>query len=348
MDMEGASRAQSAAIRVVVPVYNEEASLPAFFERLTAALEGTDLDWGVLFVDDGSKDRSPELMAEWTQGDRRDRVELLRLARNFGKESAVAAGLQHASADAVVMIDADLQDPPELIPDMVERWKAGADIVTAIRADRSAEPWSVRTSSRVFHDLFRRMTHLDLPPRTGEFRLLDRRVVEALNSMPERYRYTPGLIAWVGFDETHVPFAREPRHAAESRYPLRKRVRLAVDALTGFSHVPLQLATVVGFSVALLSMAAIPVILVLRLVLGPTGPGLGGQTAGIIVTLFLGGLNLTALGVLGAYVARIYEETKRRPLYVLRHPPPSTRDPAPTQQAVSQSVMREEDHPQAE
>ncbi len=301
-------------ISVVVPVFNEQDCIEEFHRRLTAAMAGVTDSWEVVFVDDGSRDKSFMLLTELTARDSRAR--LLSLSRNFGHQAAVSAGLQHAAGRAVVVIDADLQDPPELIGDLVAVWHDGAEVVHAVRTRRLGETRLKRWMARLFYRAIRRATSFDIQVDAGDFRLIDRRVVEVLLDMPERHRFIRGLTAWAGFDQRTVGYVRDARHAGTTKYPLRKQLRLAFTALTAFSLVPLQLASVLGLGIAAVSAVAMPVVIALRL-LGVEG--LGGQTTVLIVVMFFGGVQLTFLGLFGEYLGRINEEVRHRPLFVVRY-----------------------------
>jgi glycosyltransferase involved in cell wall biosynthesis len=296
-------------LSVVAPVYNEEELVEAFVRRACAAV--ADYSFELVLVNDGSSDRTPELLDRLAEQDPRIRV--IHLSRNFGHQAALTAGLEHAVGDVVAMIDADLQDPPELIPTMVARWEEGADVVYAVRKQREGETAFKLATASWFYKLFDRLAQVDLEPNSGDFRLLDRRALDALLTMTERSRFLRGMTVWVGFKQTAVPYERDARHAGETKYTLRKMVRFSLDAIASFSHLPLQLATYVGLMSAGLAFIAIPIVAVLRLS-GSYLPGFGSLT---IAILLLGGIQLIALGVIGEYVGRIYDEVKHRPLYIV-------------------------------
>jgi polyisoprenyl-phosphate glycosyltransferase len=281
-----------------------------FVERTMAAL--ADYSFELLIVNDGSKDATPQLLDRMAGNDPRLRV--IHLSRNFGHQAALTAGLEHAIGDVVAMIDADLQDPPELIPKMVERWEDGADVVYAVRQEREGETAFKLATASWFYKLFDKLAQVQLEPNSGDFRLLDRRALDALLSMTERSRFLRGMTVWVGFNQTAVPYERNARHAGETKYTLRKMLRFSLDAIASFSHVPLQLSTYVGMLSAGLAFVAIPVVIVLHF-MGSYLPGFGSLT---IAILLLGGIQLIALGVIGEYVGRIYDEVKHRPLYIVR------------------------------
>jgi dolichol-phosphate mannosyltransferase len=295
---------------VVAPVYNEEELVERFVRRACAAV--ADYTFELVLVDDGSTDTTPALLDRMADED--PRVRVIHLSRNFGHQAALTAGLEHAVGDVVAMIDADLQDPPELIPTMVARWEAGADVVYAVRRQREGETAFKLATASWFYKLFDRLAQVDLEPNSGDFRLLDRRALDALLTMTERSRFLRGMTVWVGFTQTAVPYERDARHAGETKYTLRKMLRFSLDAIASFSHVPLQLATYVGLLSAGLAFVAIPVVVGLHFA-GSYLPGFGSLT---IAILLLGGIQLIALGVIGEYVGRIYDEVKHRPLYIVR------------------------------
>jgi dolichol-phosphate mannosyltransferase len=299
-----------ALLSVVTPMLNEEATVRTFVERVRTALDG--LEWELVVVDDGSSDATPQILTELAESD--PRLKLLTLSRNFGHQTAITAGLDHARGDAVVMIDADLQDPPELIPTMVEHWRAGSDVVYATRTAREGETPFKLATARWFYRLMSKLSDVPLHQDAGDFRLMDRVALDALLAMRERNRYIRGMTAWVGFTQTAVPYRRDARHAGETKYPLRKMVRFALDAIASFSNVPLQLATIAGFACAALAFLAIPVAIAFRF----AGEFVPGVTTTVIAVLLLGGIQLMAIGMIGEYVGRIYDEVKRRPLYVVR------------------------------
>ena len=297
-------------ISVCAPVYNEEVLVEEFYARTTAALEG--LDYELIIVNDGSKDATPEKLDRLAQTDPRLRV--VHLSRNFGHQAALTAGLEHARGKAVAMLDADLQDPPELIPAMLAEWQRGADVVYMVRRERQGETAFKLATARWFYVLFRKLAQVELEPNSGDFRLLDRRALDALLSMGERNRFLRGMTVWVGFRQTAMHYDRDPRHAGETKYPVRKMLRFSLDAIASFSHVPLQIATYLGFLFAGIAFIAIPVVIGLKIT-GGYLPGFGAIT---ILILMIGGLQLIALGLIGEYVGRIYDEAKRRPLYIVR------------------------------
>jgi polyisoprenyl-phosphate glycosyltransferase len=297
-------------LSVVAPVYNEEELVEEFVARAIAAVAGYAFE--LLLVNDGSSDRTPELLDRIADVD--PRVRVVHLSRNFGHQAALTAGLEHAVGDVVVMIDADLQDPPELIGEMVEQWGQGSDVVYAVRQQREGETAFKLATASWFYKLFDKLAQVDLEPNSGDFRLLDRRALNALLAMTERSRFLRGMTVWVGFTQTAVPYEREARHAGETKYTLRKMLRFSLDAIASFSHLPLQLATYAGLLSAGVAFVAIPVVIGLRIA-GSYLPGFGSIT---IAILLLGGIQLIALGVIGEYVGRVYDEVKHRPLYIVR------------------------------
>jgi glycosyltransferase involved in cell wall biosynthesis len=297
-------------LSVVAPVYNEEGTLEQFYSRVCTALEG--LRFELVLVDDGSIDSSPAILARLASSD--PRVHVVYLSRNFGHQTALTAGLDHARGDAVVMLDADLQDPPELIPRMLDHWRAGCDVVYAVREQREGESRFKLVTARWFYKLFDKLAQVELQHNSGDFRLLDRRPLDALLAMRERSRFLRGMTVWVGYRQAAVPYKRDPRYAGETKYTLSRMLRFSLDAISSFSHRPLQLATLLGFVISTLAFIAIPVVIVLR-IMGSYLPGFGSIT---IAVLLLGGIQLIAIGIIGEYVGRIYDEVKGRPLYLVR------------------------------
>ena len=321
-DMHGAPARVPTLLSVVAPVYNEEELVEAFVKRACAAV--ADYTFELVLVNDGSADSTPVLLDRLAAED--SRVRVIHLSRNFGHQAALTAGLEHARGDVVAMIDADLQDPPELIPRMIEQWEHGSDVVYAVRKQRDGETAFKLASASWFYKLFDSLAQVDLEPNSGDFRLLDRRALDALLSMTERSRFLRGMTVWVGFTQTAVPYERDARSAGETKYTLRKMLRFSLDAIASFSHLPLQLATYAGLLSAGIAFVAIPIVLGLRLT-DSYLPGFGTIT---ILILLIGGIQLIALGVIGEYVGRIYDEVKHRPLYIVReerNPPADTAGP---------------------
>jgi dolichol-phosphate mannosyltransferase len=299
-------------LSVVAPLYNELDLVQEFYRRVCEALDGFSFE--LVLVDDGSTDGTAEVLASLAAAD--PRVRLVSLSRNFGHQAALTAGLDHASGNPVVTLDADLQDPPELIPDMVSLWRDGNDVVYAVRRRRAGEtPFKRRTAS-LFYRIFGRVGDVALEPESGDFRLLDRRPLEALLAMRERSRFLRGMTVWVGYRQFAIPYERDPRYAGKTKYTLTRMLRFSFDAMTTFSRAPLQVATILGFLISLLAFLAIPVILVLRI----THHYLPGFATLTIIVLLLGGIQLLAIGILGEYLARTFDEVKDRPLYVVRRP----------------------------
>jgi dolichol-phosphate mannosyltransferase len=297
-------------LSIVAPMYEEEEIVGRFAERVAAALDG--VDYELILVDDGSKDRTAAAMADVAASDAR--VKVVALSRNFGHQPALTAGLDHARGDAVVMMDGDLQDPPEVIPEMVDRCRLGIDVVYAVRQQRLGETRFKRTSARWFYKLFRRLTRLDLPVESGDFRLMDRRALDVMLEMPERNRFLRGMTVWIGFTQAAVPFVRDERTTGVTKYPLRKMLRFSFDAITSFSSAPLQWATFLGFVFSGIAFLAIPLAIVARY----TNIYERGVPSIVVVVLLLGGIQLITVGIIGEYVGRIYDEVKHRPLYVVR------------------------------
>ena len=303
-----------ALLSVVVPCFDEEEVIGETHRRLVATLEAVpDLDFELNYVDDGSRDATLNLLRELQRADARVRV--LALSRNFGHEIAIIAGLKCAVGDAVVLIDADLQDPPEVIPEMLERWRRGADVAYGLRTERDGETRFKRWTAGVFYRLLNRLVDIPIPLDTGDFRLMDRTVVDAVLAMPERDRFVRGMVPWTGFRQEPVPYRRAARAAGETKYRLGKLLRLAVDGIVSFSLAPLRLATWLGFLASGLALAGIVYVLVLRLL---TAAWVSGWASLLVAVLFLGGVQLLCLGILGAYLGRIYGEVKRRPLYLVK------------------------------
>jgi glycosyltransferase involved in cell wall biosynthesis len=301
---------------IVVPIYNEIGNLPELYRRVKEVMDTTDEEWELVLIDDGCTDGSTEKIREFARADKRVRPVIF--ARNFGHQIAVTAGLDYARGDAVVILDADLQDPPEVILDLIEKWKEGYEVAYAIRAEREGESWFKTFTASLFYRIIFRITDVKFPLDTGDFRLLDRKVVNVMNSMRERHRFLRGMSAWVGFKQAGVEYKRAARHAGETKYPFKKMLTLALNAITGFSYFPLQIATYFGFFAAGIAILAIPVVIYMRM----TGSqAFYGQATTLIAVLFLGGVQLISLGVLGEYIGRLYDEAKGRPLYIVREAP---------------------------
>lgn len=304
---------------IIAPIYNETECLETLYQRVSAVMDSTHESWELILVDDGSRDGSTEIIRRLAQAD--PRVRPVIFARNFGHQIAVTAGLDYSRGQAVTIIDADLQDPPEVILEMIAKWREGYQVVYAVRAEREGESWFKLATASLFYRIIYRITDVKIPLDTGDFRLMDRSVVNVLNSMRERHRFLRGMSAWVGFKQVGVPYKRQARLAGETKYPLKKMLRLALNAITGFSYFPLQLATYLGFFSAGVSTLAIPIVVLMRLA---GSQAFFGQATTLIAVLFLGGVQLISLGILGEYLGRIYDEVKGRPLYIVSEAPSET------------------------
>lgn len=301
---------------IIAPIYNELENIPELYPRIRDVMNQAGQPWELILVDDGSTDGSTEAIRKLGAND--ERVRPVIFARNFGHQIAVSAGIDYSRGDAVVIIDADLQDPPEVILDLIAKWQEGYEVVYAVRQEREGETWFKKTTASLFYRLIHAITNVDIPLDTGDFRLMDQKVISVLKGMREKHRFLRGMSAWVGFRQVGVPYKRKARYAGESKYPLKKMVQFALNAITSFSYFPLQVATVLGFIAAGLSVLAIPVVAILRLI---TGTALLGQATTLIIVLFLGGVQLISLGIIGEYIGRIYDEAKNRPLYVVAEAP---------------------------
>lgn len=301
---------------IIAPIYNEIDNLPELHRRVSEVMNSCGEPWELILVDDGSTDGSTDKIRELAKADMRVRPVIF--ARNFGHQVAITAGWDYARGDAVVIIDADLQDPPEVILELAKKWKEGYEVVYAVRAEREGETWFKKFTAATFYRVIHWITDVRIPVDTGDFRLMDRKVVNVLKQMKERHRFPRGMSAWVGFKQIGVEYKRAARHAGETKYPFRKMLKLALNAITGFSYFPLQVATFFGFLSAAVAIIAIPVVIYLRL----TGSqAFFGQATTLIAVLFLGGVQLISLGILGEYIGRLYDEAKGRPLYVVRDAP---------------------------
>lgn len=298
---------------IVAPVYNEEALVAEFCQRTIAAMEPLGEPFEIVLVNDGSRDRSPEIMRELHAKDYR--IKVINFSKNFGHQIAITAGMDFARGDAVAVIDSDLQDPPEVIVEMIAEWKNGYQVIYGVRGEREGETAFKLATASLFYRLIRKITSVDIPLDAGDFRLMDRRVVDAMKQMREQKRFMRGLSVWVGFKQKGLTYKRDARKAGETKYPLKKMIRFAMDGITAFSYLPLQLATYFGFITATLSFIFLIVVVVLRL----TGDGEAfyGQASTLASVLFLGSVQLIFLGVIGEYLGRIYDEVKRRPLYIV-------------------------------
>ena len=320
------------SLSVVVPVFNEEAVLPQFHRRLAAVLDGLGGSAEIIYVNDGSRDASMQLLAGLHRDDAR--VAVIDLSRNFGKEVAMSAGLDHASADAVIVIDADLQDPPELIPGMIGAWQEGCDVVLMRRSSRAQESWLKRATSRAFYRAIGRIGTIDIPEDVGDFRLLSRRAVDAVRRFPERSRFMKGLFAWIGYPDRVIEYDRDARHAGKTKWNYWRLWNFALEGITSFSVVPLKIASYMGFIVALGAFARGVYVIGKTLIYGDP---VAGYPTLVVLILFLGGLQLMALGVIGEYLARMFIEVKRRPLYLVQRRLAPTR-PIPAARATADTT----------
>ncbi|KWU60198.1 glycosyltransferase family 2 protein [Priestia sp. YIM B13446] len=298
---------------IVIPVYNEQEVIHETYRRLTEVMRSTKEAYELLFVNDGSRDRTAEIIKEYSEQD--PAVVLLDFARNFGHQIAITAGMDYARGEAVVVIDADLQDPPELILEMIEKWKQGFDVVYAKRTKRKGETYFKKQTAAMFYRFLRAMTDIDIPLDTGDFRLLDRKVCNQMNSIQEKNRFVRGLVSWVGFKQTAVEYERDERLAGESKYPLKKMLKLSMDGITSFSYKPLKLASYAGVTLSGIGFIYLLVVLYLKLFTDST---ITGWSSLIVIQLFFSGIILIILGMIGEYIGRIYDETKNRPLYIVR------------------------------
>jgi dolichol-phosphate mannosyltransferase len=301
---------------IIAPIYNEIGNIPELYRRVKETMDKAGEPWELLMVDDGSTDGSTDAIRKLAAQD--EHVKPVIFARNFGHQIAVTAGLDYSQGQAVVIIDSDLQDPPEVILDMLAKWKEGYEVVFAQRTEREGETWFKLFTASLFYRLIYRITDVDIPMDTGDFRLLDRKVVDVMVHMRERHRFLRGMSTWVGFKQTGVSYKRASRYSGVTKYPFRKMLKFASDAITSFSYFPLQVASYLGFLSAGLSIIAIPVVIILRII------GLHafiGQATTLIAVLFLGGVQLISLGILGEYIGRLYDEAKGRPLYIVREAP---------------------------
>ncbi|MBN8580887.1 MAG: glycosyltransferase family 2 protein [Anaerolineae bacterium] len=301
---------------IIAPIYNEIDNLPELYRRVKEVMDSNGETWEFILVDDGSTDGSTEKIRALAEKDKTIRPVIF--ARNFGHQVAITAGWDYARGDAVVIIDADLQDPPEVILELAKKWKEGYEVVYAVRGEREGESWFKLWTASLFYRLIYRITDVKIPVDTGDFRLMDRKVVNVLKQMNERHRFPRGMSAWVGFKQIGVTYKRAARVAGVTKYPFKKMLQLAVNAITSFSYFPLQVATFFGFFSAGVAILAIPVVITMRI----AGSGaFFGQATTLIAVLFLGGVQLISLGILGEYVGRLYDEAKGRPLYIVRDAP---------------------------
>ncbi len=299
-------------LSLLVPVYNEADVIDSFFEQVLPIMEGLDLDWEVVCVNDGSKDRSLEMLWHWHARDAR--IKVISLSRNFGKERAMTAALDLASGDAVIPIDADLQDPPELIPRMVEQWRQGFDVVNAVRSSRDSDSFVKRTTAGWFYRVMNSLAETEIPENAGDFRLLSRRVCDHLRAMRETHRFMKGMFAWVGFSTTTLYFERKPRKGGTTKWNYWRLWNYALEGIISFSTVPLKMASYLGLMTATLSFLYAGALVVRTMIFGEPVKGYPSQMAAI---LFLGGVQLIFIGIIGEYIARIHDEVKGRPIYII-------------------------------
>lgn len=317
----GSSKPVHELLSVVVPAFNEAEGLPRFHDRLSTVLQGLPLQAEIVYVNDGSQDGTLEVMRNIAFQD--GRVAIVDLSRNFGKEIALTAGLDHARGDAVVVIDADLQDPPELIPELVRRWREGYDVVYAKRSARDGDSWLKKLTAFMFYRLIQRTAHVRIPPDTGDFRLLSRRAIEALAKLREQHRFMKGLFAWIGYPQVAVPYRREPRHAGKTKWNYWRLWNFALEGITSFTAAPLKLASYLGLVTALVAFAYAAIIVYKTLLFGEP---VRGYPSLMVVVLFLGGVQLITIGILGEYIGRMFDETKNRPLYLVQEYRPADSD----------------------
>lgn len=300
-------------LSIVIPLYNEEANIDYLFKRLTTVLDQLNTSYEIVCVNDGSKDNTLKLLV--SHHHHNPAIKVVNLSRNFGKEIALSAGIDYANGAAIIPIDADLQDPPELIQQLVEKWREGYDVVYATRRSRSGESWLKRFTAQSFYQIIDKMCPVPIPSNTGDFRLLDRQVVEAIKQMPEKTRFMKGLFAWVGYKQTSILFDREPRFGGKTTWNYWKLWNFALDGITSFSMLPLKVWSYIGLIISLISLLYASFLIIRTLIFGVDVPGYASL---MVAVLFLGGIQLITLGIIGEYLGRVYQEVKRRPLYFVR------------------------------
>ncbi len=298
---------------IVIPVYNEEEVIEHTYERLKTVMQSADGNYELLFINDGSKDRSVDILLQLSEQDKT--IKIVDFSRNFGHQIAITAGMDYASGNAIVIIDADLQDPPELILEMIQKWKEGYDVVYAKRTARKGETFFKKQTASAFYRTLRAMTEIDIPIDTGDFRLIDRKVCDQMNNIHEKNRFVRGLVSWVGFKQTAVEYERDERFAGETKYPLKRMLKLSLDGITSFSYKPLKLANYLGASLSLIGFVYMLIVLYQKLFTSTT---VTGWSSIIVIQLFFSGITLMMLGVIGEYIGRIYDEAKNRPLYIVK------------------------------
>ncbi|TJY40732.1 glycosyltransferase family 2 protein [Cohnella pontilimi] len=305
--------AKGSLVSILVPVYNESPNILEFYFRMTRVMSQTGYRYEMVFINDGSRDDTLDKL--YSLRDKDQRVKIIDLSRNFGKEIAMTAGLDHCRGDAVIPIDADLQDPPEVIPELIAKWEEGYEVVYATRTRRDGETLLKKATAHLFYRFVKRLTPIPIPKDTGDFRLMSRKVVDALKQLREQHRFMKGLFSWVGFRQTSVTYRREPRYAGRTKFNYWKLWNFAVEGITSFSFMPLQVATYLGFGISLFAIAFALYLFTSTLLYGNPVPG---YPSLMVTVLFLGGVQLTTLGVIGEYIGRIYNESKRRPLYFVQ------------------------------
>lgn len=298
---------------VIVPMYNEEEVIGTTFERLKQVMDSLGERYELIFVNDGSKDRSADIIKQLAE--QHQEVVLIDFSRNFGHQIAITAGMDYARGDAIIIIDADLQDPPEVILQMIDKWRDGYEVVCGKRVKRKGETWFKKATAKIFYRTLRALTNVDIPADTGDFRLIDRKVCDVLKGLKEKNRFVRGLVSWIGFRQTSVEFVREERFAGVTKYPLKRMLRFALDAITSFSYKPLKIASYIGFTISFFSFIYLVIVVYQRLFTNTTTAGWASIVA---INLLFNGIILILLGVIGEYIGRIYDETKNRPLYIVR------------------------------
>ena len=293
-------------------MYYEEQVALEFYNRLTAAVSGKSFDYEILFVNDGSKDKTEQILRELAEKDKK--VKVINFARNFGHQVAVTAGIYNAVGDAVVLIDADLQDPPELITKFVEEWEKGYQVVYAKRLKRKGESFFKKVSAKYFYKILNFLSDTDIPKDTGDFRLMDRCVVEVFKLMPEKHKFIRGMVSWIGFDQTYIEYERDERFAGETKYPLKKMLKFALDGILSFSTKPLKIVTEIGLLTVVLSFF----VLIFALYMKFSGQSESGWASLMVVVTFFSGVQLLSVGILGEYIGRIYDETRNRPAFIVK------------------------------
>jgi dolichol-phosphate mannosyltransferase len=312
MEFKLGGRYMKPEFSVVIPAYNEQEVIEESYKRLSAVMTRINESYELIFIDDGSRDKTAQILARICEADKN--VKLLRFSRNFGHMPAITAGMDYALGGAVLVIDADLQDPPELFPQMIEKWREGYDVVYGKRSERKGETVFKKLTAGLYYRFLRRMTDVDLPVDTGEFRLIDRKVCDVIKGIKEKNRYIRGLVSWVGFKQTAVDYVRAERFAGETKYPLTKMIKLAMNGITSFSYKPLKLAAHLGFGISALSFMYLLIVLYQRLFTSSTTVGWASMVA---IVLFSQGIVLMVLGLMGEYIGRIFEEIKDRPIYII-------------------------------